>query len=358
MDKAKLEELAPILLKLTSNENLTLEESRKAFNLTGDYDETGLFFTALVTGLMAKGPTVDEILGFCLDRKDRIGSLKVSVSPENAIDLSGGGGDKIKSVNVSTLAAFVCAAGGLTVAKQAATAFTGYLGSSDILNELGIGIPTDTIDEKRIKTALETTNFVAYNYASLAPKRFVNYLRWRKLVVESGLKIFIPQHIASFAYSPIQMGNRIYGLASSKYMRLLAEVLQRLGHKNVLVVHGVDGLDEISNVGTTKVVEVRGSAIKEYELTPQNFGVEKVKVADIKIENKEESKKQFLEVLRGEGKRDIQDLVAITAGAAFYLTGKRKSYKEGTKFALELLKSGKVGEKLLEVVAFYKQNRG
>lgn len=355
MSKADLSQVGPILLKLTSGENLPLRESRKAFNLIGDYDESSLFFAVFTAGLMAKGPTSEEILGLCLDRRDRIGEINVKIKPSEIIDLSGGGGDKIKTINISTAACLVVATGGLSVAKQAAAAFTGLTGSSDILTELGVGVPTDKkVDRKRIKKALETLNFVAYNYASLAQERFTNFFKWRKRVISSGLKYFVPWHIASFAYSPIKMENRIYGLASPKYMRLLAEVLIRLDYKRALIVHGIDGLDEISNVGVTKVVEVKNRKTEEYTLTPEDFGIKKAKVEELLVETKNESITNFLKVIMGKGEKAMQDLVAINSGAAFYLAGKRKTLKQGTEYALKLLKEGKVANKLEEIVSFYK----
>ena len=309
------------------------------------------FFTALSMGLMAKSPTVEEVLGFCHDRRNRIGSIKVSVDASKIIDLSGGGGDNIKTINVSTAASLVAATGGLSVAKQAAAAFTGFLGSSDLLNELGIPIFTDNIERIKIKEELERNNFVAYNYAALSPERFTNFFRWRKKAVNMGLKYFIPWHIASFAYSPIEMENRIYGLANPRYMRLFAEVLRRLGHKRILVVHGMSGLDEISNVGRTKIIEVKKRKIIEYCLSPKDFGVRKAKVEDITIKNRKEGITQFLKVLKGKGKEALHDLVAINAGAAFYLTGIRKSYKEGTRYASRLIEIGKVSDKLKNIVS-------
>jgi len=357
MAKKQLSDVSPSLLKLTSGESLTLRESREAFNIIGDHDETSLFFVAFTSALMARGPTVEEILGLCLDRKDRIGSIRVKTEPKDIIDLSGGGGDKIKTINVSTAASLVAAAGGLSVAKQAAAALTGLTGSSDILQTIGIDVPTAKVDRKRIKKAFEKLNFVAYNYAALAPEKFKNFLKWRKKAVKSKLRYFVPWHIASFAYSPIKMENRLYGLALPKYLRLLAKVLKALGYKRAMVVHGVDGLDEISNIGVTKVIEVEGNKMREHELSPNDFGVRASRLTDIEIKTKDESITKFLKTILGKGNRALQDLVAVNAGAAFYLTGKKKTLREGTRYALDLITNGKVVDKLEEIVSFYKQDK-
>ena len=350
-----LSEITPIFLKLSSGENLTTEESMKAFNIVGDEDKEGYFFTALTMGIMAKGPTVDELQGFCLDRKDRVGTLKTNIRQSNIIDLAGGGGDKIKTMNVSTAACFVLAAGGVFVAKQSAKAFTGFTGSSDILEALGIKIPTDKVDKEKIAKCLKSLGIIAYNYAALAPERFINFLHWRQKVVEIGLKYYIPWHIASFVYSAVPMENRIYGLANPKYMILLAKLLHRLGYKKIMVVHGVDGLDEISIIGKTKVVEVQKNNFKEYEITSKDLGIKTASIDDITNTSKEENISDFVRVLLGKDRGSKHDLVAANAGAGFYLVGKTKTLREGVEFASNTMKSGKAFKKLEEFVKF---NRG
>lgn len=350
-----LSEIIPIFLKLSSGENLTTEETRKAFNIVGDEDKEGYFFTALTMGLMAKGPTVNELYGFCLDRKDRIGTLKTNLNPSNIIDLAGGGGDKIKTMNVSTAACFVLAAGGVFVAKQSAKAFTGFTGSSDILEALGIKIPTDKVDKEKITKCLKTLGIVAYNYAALTPERFVNFLHWRQKVIEIGLKYYIPWHITSFAYSAVPMENRIYGLANPKHMTLLAKLLYKLGYKKILVVHGVDGLDEISIIGKTKIVEIQKNNFKEYEITPKDLGIKTAGIDDITNTSKEENISDFVRVLFGRDYGPKHDLVAANAGAGFYIAGKAKTLREGVEFARKVIKNGKAFKKLEELVKF---NRG
>ncbi len=334
--------------------DLTVKEAREAFNIVGDFDKEGYFFTALTMGLMAKGPTVEELLGFCFDRKDRIGSIKVDTNPARIIDISGGGGDKIKTINVSTAASFVLAAGGVTVAKQCAAAFTGFTGSSDILKTLGIKVPTDKVRRDTLKKSLETTGLAFYNYAALAPKRFINFLHWRRKMIQIDLKYMLPHHIASFAYSPIQMENRLYGVASTTYMSLLANLLKKLGFKRVMVVCGTDGLDELSNVGKTEVLEIRKGKMQRYNLLPEDLGVRTAKIRDIQTFSREQNVKDFINVLAGKDQGAKRDLVAINAGAGFYLTGKVKTLKEGTKLALDILKSRKTLQKMEELVSFQK----
>jgi len=347
-----MREITPLFQKLSLGQNLRTDQARKAFNLVGDFDGEGYFFTALTMGLMAKSPTLDEMYGFCLDRKDRVGTLRIGLNPSDIIDLSGGGGDKIKTMNVSTAASFVLAAGGVFVAKQSAKAFTGFTGSSDVLEALGIKIPTDKVDKERLRQSLKTLGIAAYNYAALAPERFVNFFHWRKKVVEIGLKYFIPWHIASFAYSAVPMENRIYGLASPKYIMLLGKLLQKLGYKRIMVVHGVDGLDEISTIGKTKIVEIQNNKVEEYKLGPKDFGIKAVNLSDITNASKEENISDFVRVLYGQDTGPKHDLIAVNGGAGFYLVGRTKTLKEGTELASNIIKSGKAFKKLEELVKF------
>ena len=341
-----MDKIEPIIKKLSLGDSLTVEESRLAFNVIGDFDRDGYFFTALTMGLMSKKPTLNELYGFCLDRQDRIGSINVGVDRSKIIDLSGGGGDVIKTINVSTAAAIVLAAGGVYVAKQCAKAMTGFMGSSDVLEEIGIPIPTDKAETDSIKEFLEKNGLVFYNYASLSPKRFINFLNWRKKMIRIGLKYFIPHHIASFAYSPIAMDNRIYGVANPNHMTLLGELLQKLGYKKIMVVHGIDGLDEVSNIGKTKIIEIVDGKKKEYEVSPADFGVKKAAIKDIAVRNRKQAFQDFTRVLFGEDDDAKRDLVAVNAAVGFYLTGKVKNLKEGTQLAIKLIENGKTANKL------------
>jgi len=348
-----LKDVAPILQKLTYRENLTTEETHRAFKIIGDEDTESYYYIALTFGLMAKGPTVDELMGVCLDRADRVVKLHPSIDPSKITDLSGGGGGKISTFNVSTAASFVVASAGVYVAKQAAPAVTGYTGSSDVLNEIGVDVPLKGGDPKKVVECLEKVGIAMYYYSAFSPERFENFLKWRDSIKRTGLRYLTPWHLVSFVYSPINMKTRIYGLFTDRYLKTLAELFQRFGYERVLIFHGIDGLDEISNVGPTKICELEADEISEYVITPEEMGIKRVKPHDILATSREGNIADFLRVLYNKDKGPKRDIVALNAGASLYVTGKAKTLREGTELAISLLEDGLASRKLQELVAFY-----
>lgn len=349
----KLTEVVPLLRKLTYGENLTSEETRRAFNIIGDEDAESYYYLALTFGLMAKSPTSDELYGVCLDRADRVPKISVDIDPVHITDISGGGGGKISTFNISTAASFVIAAGGVYVAKQAAPAVTGFSGSSDLLNEIGVNVPIKKGDPRKVKESLEKVGIAAYYYSAFNPERFRNFLKWRDTIKRIGLGYLTPWHLVSFVYSLIDMKTRVYGLFSDKYLKTLAELFQRFGYRKGMFVYGVDGLDEISNIGPTKICELKDGNISEYMVTPEELGVKRARAKDIEATSREENIKDFLRVLYGKDKGPKRDIVAINAGASFYVTGKVRNLKEGTELAIELINNGKASQKLEQIVIFF-----
>lgn len=352
-----LSEIAPLLRKLTYGENLTAEETHRAFKVIGDEDTESYYYLALTFGLMAKGPTADELYGVCLDRADRVVKFSVDIDPAKITDISGGGGGKITTFNVSTAASIIIASSGIYVAKQAAPAVTGFTGSSDLLNEIGIDVPIRKGNPRKAEKCLEETGYLAYYYSAFSTERFKNFLKWRETIKRIGLGYLTPWHLVSFAYSLVDMKTRVYGLFSDKYLKILAKLFKKFKYKHALIVHGVDGLDEISNIGPTKICELKNSKISEYTLTPKDLDVRKAKPKDIEAVSREENIISFLRILYGEDNGPKRDLVAVNAGAGLYVSGKVKNLKEGTKSAIRLIAEGKASSKLEEVVAFFKNQK-
>jgi anthranilate phosphoribosyltransferase len=269
------------------------------------------------------------------------------------MDISGGGGGKIGTFNVSTAAAIVIAAGGVYVAKQAAPAVTGFTGSRDILEELGVDIPLTGGDPHRVEKCLEQVGIAAYYYTAFSPERFENFLRWRATIKRIGLSYLTPWHIVSFVYSLVDMKNRVYGLFTDKYLRTIAELFKKFGYKRVLAVHGINGLDEISNVGPTKICELKDGDIDEYIVTPEELGVKRARPEDIQATSREGNIIDFLRVIYGKDKGPKRDIVALNAGAGFYVAGNVKTLKEGTQLAISLLDEGDAALQLERFVAFF-----
>lgn len=157
----------------------------------------------------------------------------------------------------------------------------------------------------------------------------------------------------SFVYSLFDMKTRVYGLFSDRYLRVLAELFQKFDYNKGIILHGIDGLDELSNIGPTKICEFGKKEINEYVVTPEELGVKKAKINDIIAKSRRGNIIDFLRIIYGKETGPKRDLAAINAGASFYVMGKSKTLKEGTNIAIDLLDNGKVAEKLEKIVDFY-----
>jgi anthranilate phosphoribosyltransferase len=346
-----LKEIASLIYKVSNRENLTSEETRKAFNVLAKEDSDGYYYLAFTLGLMAKGPSIDELYGICQSFDDRATKLNLAVDPRDITDLSGTGGDQVKTINVSTAASFIVAGAGLCVAKQAFKSFTGITGSIDVFQELGINVPLTNGNPKLVERALEKIGIAPYYYPAFS-KEFTNRVNFIKKMREIGITFLTPYHLLAFAYSPIKMEARIYGVFSDKYLLILAKVLRRLGFKRGMVVHGVDGLDEVSNIGTTKICEFTEDNFDKYSVTPEELGIRKAKFEDIQAISREQNIIDFLKILYGQEKGPKRDIVLINAGASLYITGRAKNLKEGKELAESIVEEGKASQKLETLVSF------
>lgn len=326
------------------------EEVRQRFNelMLGEYDFEAIYDFA--KKLMDDGPLPEEIKGFVDSTKDRAVELHPELSESaNTIDISGSGGDKLKTINVGSLASLVMSAGGLVVGKQSTRAYTGKAGSKDFYDSIGIPVDLQTESIQEVEKQLETLSFAAYYYPALSPGFGKNSGRFLGELKEKGLGFVTPWHVAAWLYNPLAVKYRIYGMFTDKYFDVAADVLQDQGVEKGWVVFGVDGLDEISNVGATEILEFAGHDKKRFALNPQDFGIQKSKIQDILVDNKEESIQIAKEIISGDRKDQFRDLVAINAAAGFYISGMKPTLLEATEFAFQLLESGAVSRKVEEI---------
>jgi len=354
-----LKDVSLILKKIAYKENLTVEEARKALNTIGGEDiitdpnnSDGLYFLALTFGIMAKGPTSDELYGFVLSLSDNSIKFNPKIKPDRITDISGSGGDSIKTFNIGTTASFVIAAAGVAVAKQAARAFTGVTGSVDIFRELGVDFLNER-DPLRVESCLEKVGIAAF-YTPAFTKGFKNRVDFVTKLKAIGLTYPTPWHLVSWVYSPVKMGSRVYGVFSEKYLMVLAELFIKLGYKRGMVVHGVDGIDELSVVGPTKIAEFNNGKISEYTIEPKDVGLKRYSIDKIMGGSADENKIDFFRILYGVEKGAKRDMVVLNAAASLYSAGKAANLKEGVRLADSMIKEGKSASKLEEFVAFMK----
>lgn len=349
-----LSDLTPLIQKLTEKQNLTADEAQEAFTILTREDLESYFYFAFTAALHTKGETSDELLGFCRSTQALVPQLQVHTDPEKTIDVSGTGGSSIKTLNVDTACAFILRSRGINVAKQSFATVTGITGSADLLQELGVDpIQMSFGGPPSVQRIYEQTGMVTYITHFLPrPEDTKGTANWVKKRTEIGLNFVTIYHLAANAYSAIPMKRRVYGVFDAKYLPVLAELFQKLGYTKGLICHGVDGLDEMSNVGPTKVLEFSESEIKEYTVNPDGLGVTKAKVRDIEAIDRAGNIADFLRVLYGEEKGPKRDLVAVNAGAAFYILDEASSFREGTNLAIQQLESGEAGRTLESYVQF------
>lgn len=294
----------------------------------------------LVIALRQKGESVDEITAAATVMRQL--STKVEIRDRtHLIDTCGTGGDGIQTFNVSTVSAIVAAAAGAKVAKHGGRSVSSTCGSADVLEVLGVNVnltPEQVarcVDEIGIGFMFAPNHHSAMKHA--APVR-------RELGVRTIFNLLGP------LTNPANAKRQVMGVFHKDLTLKLAQVLQKLGSEHVLVVHGSDGMDEISFTGDTFVAELKDGKIAEYTVNPAQFGLSLHALKSIRVENAEQSKAMILDVLDGKtsaGKSSAaRDIVLMNAGAAIYVAGVADSLQAGIHKAASVIDNGAALAKL------------
>jgi len=316
-----------------------------------DEDDEYYFTTAFSMGLMAKKPTVAELKGFVLSFEDRSLSLSPSIDTNQLIDISGTGRDDVKTPNIGTTASFVMAAGGLFVGKQSTRGYTGATGSRDMFTRLGIDVPMSGGDPKSVEEGIEDNKIYPFYYPSFSDA-FDNRVGFFSKLKESGLTFVTPWHLASWVHSPLDLKYRVYGMLTDDYLEDFAYLFKELGYEHVLVVHGMDGIDEVSNVGKTKISELKGGSVETYTVSPNDLGVSKSSVDEVTSGGAKQNVLDFIRIIYNIDTGAKRDLVAVNAGASLYTANVTSSIEKGTEYALEIIESGDAARKLEQLVEY------
>ncbi len=296
---------------------------------------------ALIMGLRVKKETIGEIAAAAQVMREF--STRVEVAdPAHLLDTCGTGGDSAHTFNISTASAFVAAAAGARVAKHGGRSVSSKSGSADILEALGANLNltpaqvAQCINETGVGFMFAPNHHSAMKHA--APVR-------RELGVRTLFNILGP------LTNPAGAGNQLIGVFHRDLVGILTRVLQRLGSRHVMVVHGEEGLDEISISGDTLVGELRDGEVREYIVHPRQFGLPLSDLKDIQVGDGSESRDMLLSVLANKA-GPARDIVALNAGAAIYTAGQAESHESGVKKALTVIASGAAKAKLEQFVAF------
>lgn len=289
---------------------------------------------AFLVALRAKGETVEEILG-CV-RAMRRRAPPLSCNGIGAVDIGGTGGDRAGTFNISTTAAFVVAAAGLPVAKHGNRGFTSRCGSADMIESLGIKL---YIDPQRVLACLQDVG-LAYLFtpAFYPAPLYVGRLR-REIGVRS---IF---NLAGPIANPADVACQVVGVAHPDLTEVLAQVCAQLGKSHVLIFHGLDGLDEITVTDRTKITELKDGQIRTFYLDPEELGIRRATLADIRGGSPEENAHICHQILSGQ-KGPRRDIVLLCAAAALVTGDRAADFSEGLSLAEEAIDSGRAWQTL------------
>lgn len=291
--------------------------------------------TALIMGLRVKKETIGEITAAAQVMREF--ALKVETPyPDDLLDMAGTGGDGSHTFNISTAAMFVAAAAGVKVAKHGNRSASSSSGSADVAEALGINI---TLTPSQIAECIAETN-IGFMFAPAHHGAMKNVASIRK---ELGVKTIF--NILGPLTNPAGAGNQLMGVFHPDLVGIQVRVLQRLGSKHVLVIHGKDGMDEASLGAPTLIGELKDGEVNEYEIHPEDFGITMTSNRSIKVNNRDESAAMIKEALSNvEGA--ARDIVGFNAGLAIYAGNRADTLQDAVRTAFELIANGAALEKL------------
>ena len=297
---------------------------------------------AILVGLRIKVETVSEIAAAAGVMREF--SAKVPVRDgSDLVDIVGTGGDGARTFNISSTAMFVAAAAGAQVAKHGSRSVSSSSGAADVLERLGVPM---TLSPEQVAQSIERCGIgfmFAQNHHSAM--RYVAPVR-KALGVRTMFNILGP------LTNPAGAANQLLGVFHIDLCGILSRVLQQLGSQHVLVVHGSDGLDEITVRGSTRIAELHQGSVREYDVHPEDFGISVYADLDgLTVENAAQSLALMNAVLAGEAKGAARDIVLLNAAACLYAGNRATSLKEGVEMAREAIDSGKALAKQQEFVA-------
>lgn len=297
---------------------------------------------AFLIALRCKGETVEEIAA-AVSVMRYLGQ-KVNVQGEHVIDTCGTGGDGANTFNISTAAAFVVAAAGAKVAKHGNRSVSSRCGSADLLETAGVDL---NLSAEQVAAAVDEIG-VGFLFAAKHHSAVKHTVEARKAM---GVRTLF--NLIGPLSNPANAKHQLIGVYDSRWLRPVAEVLQKLGSQHVLVVHAEDGLDEISIAAATEVAELKNGEITSYRLIPEQFGMQRSSLSQLAVEDAEQSLAIIHQVFDNQA-GPARDIVALNAGAAIYAADLATDLQQGVEKALAVIASGEAKAKLAALVAFAK----
>jgi len=326
-----------LLERAASGEPLTTDQMRKAMRILLSGKASDVEIAGFLMALRVRGATVEEIT----TGVEEMRRVAVTVdAPDNAIDTCGTGGDGADTFNISTAVAFIVAGAGAPVAKHGSTAASSRSGSAEVLRELGVKleIPPELIS-RCIRQAGVGFMFAAHHHQAVK-----NVMAARRAL---GVRTIF--NILGPLSNPASAKQQLMGVFSHDLLLPAAQVMQRLGVKSAWVVHGADGLDELTTTGVSYVAELRDGEIHEFTVTPESAGLALARIDDLRGGEPPENAAAITRLLEGETGA-FRDIAVFNAGAALVIAGKASDIAEGARLAESSIDSGRAKRALKNLV--------
>tara|TARA_A100001035_G_scaffold55931_1_gene41294 strand:- start:764 stop:1774 length:1011 start_codon:yes stop_codon:yes gene_type:complete len=331
------------LQKINNGQDLLLDEMKSAINqiMSGTVSDADI--ESFLTGLNNKGISENEITGAAIVMKQK--SLKIDVNCKENIDTCGTGGTGIHTFNCSTASAFVAAAGGAKITKHGNKAISSKSGSADFLTQAGADIGHD---REKLGFIFENVGFI-FLFAPLHHEAMKYVMPVRQKISEKTIFNLLGPHT-----NPCNAKKQIIGVYDEKLLKTFCNVSKNLEMEHVMIVHGSDGLDEITITGRTSIFELKDNNINEFNISPKDFGLSLATLDDIYAKSSEDSLRLVEQAFAGE-KSPVQDMIALNSGAALYISGVVDSIGDGVDKSFKLMNNGEAQAKLASYVEISNQ---
>jgi len=329
------------LHRIIAHQHLTHDEMVSLMRQIMQGEISPVLIAGIIIGLRVKNETIEEIAAAAQVMREL--AIKVEIPEQtHLVDTCGTGGDAAHTFNISTASAFVAAAAGVRVAKHGGRSVSSKSGSADVLEALGVNLNqpparvAQSIQEIGVGFMFAPNYHAAMKYA--APVR-------RELGIKTLFNILGP------LTNPANAKRQVLGVFNAELVETLAHVLQQLGSQHVLIVHGKDGLDEISISGETSIGELKNGHVTTFTIRPEDFRLKTTAIEAIQVNDSEQAKRMLLSVLENVP-GPARDIVLLNAGAAIYTAGLASTLDDGVDAARQAIESGAALRKLQQLVEF------
>ena len=338
MDREPSAQLRHLIQKVSGGATLTEQEIRLALDLMTAGEATPAQMGAFLMALRVRGETVEEITGAAQMLRARMHSVAV---PDGAVDIVGTGGDSHGTYNISTCACLVAAGAGVKIAKHGNRRVSSKSGASDVLAVLGVKLD---VAPQVVARCVEEAG-VGFMWA---PMHHPAMKHWAPVRAELGIRTIF--NLLGPISNPAGVRRQVVGVFSWQWVEPIAHVLNKLGAEHVWVVHGHDGLDELTTTGATDVAEVKDGKVTVFEVTPADAFLAPAKLSDLRGGDEHQNAAAILQVLRGE-RTPLRDISVLNAAAALIVAGKAASLPEGAELAQRSIGTGAALRALERLVA-------